>query len=331
MPVYSYTFRDASGGVQKGTAEAESEDFLRKRFEEQGFTITEVQMIRARAPKQKSFGKVKLMNLSIFCRQFSTMVDAGVSLVRCLDVLSQQTQDPKLKKIAIWTYYKSAKRDPGLDEGATTVAYVPQKGWFWFIPLPDNMTSVGIVAEKDYLFDEGRDFEKIFEREIKKNVWITEHLDGAERVADFQATGEFSYRSKHCAADGIVLAGDAFAFLDPVFSSGLFLALLSGEKVADAVHRALDRGDYSASQFEEYGSNLCSGIEAMRKLVYAFYDENFSFRELIMKHPDVRPDLTDCLIGNLMRDFDALFKGVADFANVPQELSHGKPLVAVAV
>lgn len=99
MPVYSYTFRDASGGVQKGTAEAESEDFLRKRFEEQGFTITEVSMIRARAPKQKSFGKVKLMQLSIFCRQFSTMVDAGVSLVRCLDVLSQQTQDPKLKKI----------------------------------------------------------------------------------------------------------------------------------------------------------------------------------------------------------------------------------------
>lgn len=99
MPVYSYTFRDASGGVQKGTAEAESEDFLRKRFEEQGFTITEVQMIRAKAPRQKNYGKVKLTNLSVFCRQFSTMVDAGVSLVRCLDVLSQQTADPKLKKI----------------------------------------------------------------------------------------------------------------------------------------------------------------------------------------------------------------------------------------
>jgi len=99
MPVYSYTFRDASGGVQKGTAEAESEDFLRKRFEEQGFTITEVSMIRAKAPKAKNYGKVKLTNLSVFCRQFSTMVDAGVSLVRCLDVLSQQTSDPKLKKI----------------------------------------------------------------------------------------------------------------------------------------------------------------------------------------------------------------------------------------
>ncbi len=101
MPVYSYTFRDPSGGVQKGTAEAESEDILRKRFEEQGFTITEVTMIKAKGAKQKRYGKVKLGNLSIFCRQFSTMVDAGVSLVRCLDVLSMQTQDVKLKKILI--------------------------------------------------------------------------------------------------------------------------------------------------------------------------------------------------------------------------------------
>lgn len=101
MPVYSYSFRDASGGVQKGTAEAESEEILRKRFEEQGFTVTEVQMIRSRVAKPKSYGKVKLQHLSVFCRQFSTMVDAGVSLVRCLDVLSSQTQDPKLKKILV--------------------------------------------------------------------------------------------------------------------------------------------------------------------------------------------------------------------------------------
>lgn len=99
MPVFSYTFRDASGGIQKGTADAESEEILRKRFEEQGFTITEVTMIKAKSAKPKSFGKVKLNHLSVFCRQFSTMVDAGVSLVRCLDVLGQQTQDPKLKKI----------------------------------------------------------------------------------------------------------------------------------------------------------------------------------------------------------------------------------------
>jgi type IV pilus assembly protein PilC len=101
MPVFSYTFKDATGGIQKGTADAESEEVLRRRFEEQGFIITEVQMIRAKSKKARSYGKVKLGNLAIFCRQFSTMVDAGVSLVRCLDVLSAQTQDPKLKKILI--------------------------------------------------------------------------------------------------------------------------------------------------------------------------------------------------------------------------------------
>jgi len=101
MPVYSYTFRDQSGGTQKGTAEAESEEVLRKRFEEQGFTITEVTVIKGGKVRSKSYGKVRLTNLAVFCRQFSTMVDAGVSLVRCLDVLSRQTQDPKLKKILI--------------------------------------------------------------------------------------------------------------------------------------------------------------------------------------------------------------------------------------
>ena len=56
-------------------------------------------------------------------------------------------RDPELKKIALWTYYKGAKLDPGLDEGATTVAYLPGKGWFWYIPLSGDMVSVGIVAE----------------------------------------------------------------------------------------------------------------------------------------------------------------------------------------
>lgn len=99
MPVFSYSFRDASGAVQKGTAEADSEELLRQRFEEQGFQILEVEMLKTKRAGGKTFGKVKLTNLALFCRQFSTMVDAGVSLVRCLDVLGQQSNDAKLKKI----------------------------------------------------------------------------------------------------------------------------------------------------------------------------------------------------------------------------------------
>ncbi|MCB0826790.1 MAG: type II secretion system F family protein [Armatimonadetes bacterium] len=102
MAVYSYTFKDPSGGIQKGTAEAESEEKLRARFQEQGLEIVEISMIKkGKVAKSRGFGKVKLAKLSVFCRQFSTMVDAGVSLVRCLDVLSRQTDDPKLKKILL--------------------------------------------------------------------------------------------------------------------------------------------------------------------------------------------------------------------------------------
>lgn len=102
MAIYSYTFKDPSGGIQKGTAEAESEEKLRARFQEQGLEIVEISMIKkGKVAKSRGFGKVKLAKLSVFCRQFSTMVDAGVSLVRCLDVLSRQTDDPKLKKILL--------------------------------------------------------------------------------------------------------------------------------------------------------------------------------------------------------------------------------------
>ncbi len=76
-------------------------------------------------------------------------------------------RDEKLNKISIWRYYKGAMRDEGLDEGATTVAYLPNNGWFWYIPLANDTVSVGIVAERDYLFQNSRNLEEIFEGEIE--------------------------------------------------------------------------------------------------------------------------------------------------------------------
>lgn len=98
MPTFAYTFRDAMGTVRSGTSEAESAEILRKRLQEQGFTVTDVRQIRAQRPGG-GWGRVKLGDLAIFCRQFSTMQDAGVSIVRSLDVLGQQTQSPKLRRI----------------------------------------------------------------------------------------------------------------------------------------------------------------------------------------------------------------------------------------
>ena len=241
-----------------------------------------------------------------------------------------KVRDPYLNKIAVWTYYKGAMRDAGVDEGATTVAYVPEKGWFWYIPLAGDMVSVGIVAEKDYLYKGSKDPAEIFHREVGNNKWIEQHLAVGEQFGPYRVTGEYSYRSRYCAANGLILIGDAFAFLDPVFSSGVFIALCSGERAADAVDQALKGGDYSACRFTSYGADMCRGIEAMRRLVYSFYDHAFSFRAFINKYPHLTGDITDCLIGNLFMDFDPLFAAVADFAQVPAPLSHGLPLAATA-
>lgn len=235
-------------------------------------------------------------------------------------------RDPKLKKIALWTYYKGAKRDEGLDAGSTTVAYIPGKGWFWFIPLKNGITSVGIVAEKDWLYrdQDVRELSAIFRREIGENVWIQDHLAPGEQVGQYWVTGEFSYRAKHCATDGLVMAGDAFVFLDPVFSSGVFLAFKSGEMAADAVDMALTKKCYTADMFDHYGSMLCKHVETMRKIVYAFYDENFSFGGLIKQSPEVRGRLTECLIGDVQQDFSGLFEAIRKIAELPSELAHGQ-------
>jgi flavin-dependent dehydrogenase len=235
--------------------------------------------------------------------------------------------DPMLHKVAVWTYYRGAKRDPGIDEGGTTVAMVPEKGWFWYIPLHNDVVSVGVVAEGKYLTREGvKEPEQVFKREIEQNLWIKDHLSTGEQFGPHYITGEYSYHAKHCASEGLLLAGDAFCFLDPVFSSGLMLALKSGIMAADEVHEALVANDFSPVRFEKYGASLRQGIENMRKLVYAFYDQNFSFRKLTDKYPDLAGDVTDCLSGDVNKDFTRLFAAVAEFAAVPDPLPYGAPV-----
>ena len=234
-----------------------------------------------------------------------------------------------MNKTAVWGYFKGAKRAPGIDEGATTIAYLPAKGWFWHIALANDIVSVGAVAEKDYLFSETRDLETILNREIQKNPWIADMVQGGVSCGGYHATGDYSYRSRYIARDGVVLAGDAFSFLDPVFSSGVFLALVSGELVADAVEDCLKAGDFSAHRFEDYAKQYRYAIEAMRKIVYAFYDLDFNFKTFVKKNPDFHGDLTDCLIGNVFKDLEPLFQAIGDFVRLPDALAHGLPHEAV--
>jgi flavin-dependent dehydrogenase len=238
-----------------------------------------------------------------------------------------RVKDPYLNKVAVWTYYRGSKREPGLDEGQTTVAMIPEKGWFWHIPQHNDLVSVGVVAEGKYLSRGGiKDPKSIFHREVEENAWIKDHLSVGTPQGEYYLTSEYSFHSRHCGSEGLLLLGDAFCFLDPVFSSGLMLALKSGVLAADAVHEAIVARDFSPARFAPYATVLRQGIENMRKLVYAFYDPNFSFKAVIDRHPEVAGDITDCLSGDVNKDLSRLWRAISEFASLPEELPYGQPM-----
>jgi flavin-dependent dehydrogenase len=109
------------------------------------------------------------------------VVDATGKEAFASNRLGWRVGDPYLNKVAVWTYYKGSKRAEGIDEGGTTIAFIPDKGWFWHIPMHGDMVSVGVVAEGKYLSRDGvRDPKTMFDREIGENQWIKEYLSTGE-------------------------------------------------------------------------------------------------------------------------------------------------------
>jgi flavin-dependent dehydrogenase len=224
--------------------------------------------------------------------------------------------DPVLKKAALWTYWRGAKRDTGKDEGATHVIQVKDKqGWFWYIPLHDDIVSVGVVASYDYLFKNrpNKDYETIYFEEVSRCPGVESRIANAKRADEFRAAKEYSYRSRKAAGDGWVLIGDAFGFLDPLYSSGVLLALKSASLAADAIAEGLAKGDTSAAQLGKWEPDFTRGMDRMRRLVCEFYD-GFSFGRFVKRYPHFKGHLTDLLIGDLFVDdkFEEVFQLMDD-------------------
>jgi len=233
----------------------------------------------------------------------NVVVDASGQAALLQNRFKLRVWDPILNKGAIWTYWQGAYRDTGRDEGATMVLQTQNKnGWFWYIPQHDDIVSVGIVAPFDYLFKgRGADHEKTYLEEVERCPAVKERIAGATRATGYFVTRDYSYRSTRVAGDGWVLVGDAFGFLDPLYSSGVLLALKSGELAADAIVEGLERGDVSEAQLGHWGANFNHGVDRMRRLVCEFYD-GFSFGGFVRAYPHLRGTITDLLIGDLFTD-----------------------------
>lgn len=235
--------------------------------------------------------------------------------------LGFKTRVAGLDKASIWSYYRGGMRLDGIDEGETTVFMLPRRGWFWYIPLPDDIVSVGIVADPDYLFDETPDFNVVFPREVERCAPLSARLNNAQRTAPIRGLRRLAYRNLHVAGDGWLMVGDAAAFLDPIYSSGLFLALAAAEMAAGCVHEALIANDYSAARLGSFAPRLFQGVEVIRRLIHAFYDPKFSFRDFVERFPDQKPALIDCLVGDVIdRDMSPLLDALAAVTPPPAPL-----------
>ena len=244
------------------------------------------------------------------------VVDASGQSSMIISRLGLREWDPVLRKAALWTYWKGAYRDTGKDEGCTVVIQVEGKqGWFWYIPLHDDILSVGVVASDEYLFKsrKNKDHETIYFEEVDRCPGVKDRIAKAERVTPFYAAKEYSYRSKKVAGDGWVVIGDAFGFLDPLYSSGVLLALRSGEMAADAIVEGLAKQDTSEAQLGKWGPAFNQGMERMRRLVCEYYD-GLSFGGFVKQHPHLKGFITDLLIGDLFDDkVDAVVEPMNQF------------------
>lgn len=239
------------------------------------------------------------------------IVDASGQSSIIINKFKLRKPDPDLNKGAIWTYYEGAYRDEGQNEGATIVLSLKQSnGWFWYIPLHDNVVSVGVVADFEYLFKGRQDHATTFCQELENCPIVKERVAQGKQVAPTRATKDFTYRAREAAGNGWVLIGDALGFLDPLYSSGVLLALKSGALAADAIVEGLQKNDISKNQLGEWSMNYFKGMERMRRLVVEFYT-GFNFGDFIRQFPHHKGNITDLLIGDLFKDeLDQVFEDI---------------------
>jgi flavin-dependent dehydrogenase len=210
--------------------------------------------------------------------------------------------DPILNKGAVWSYWRGAYRDTGKDEGATMVLQTADKsGWFWYIPLHDDIVSVGVVAPAKTMLRGRGSREHIYADAITRCPAVGDRIAGATRAAGCFVTKDYSYRATQNAGNGWVMIGDAYAFLDPLYSSGVLLALRSGEMAADAIVEGLAKNDTSGAQLGRWKATYDQGVNRMRRLVCEYYD-GFSFGKFVRSYPELRGTVTDLLIGDLFTD-----------------------------
>jgi flavin-dependent dehydrogenase len=182
---------------------------------------------------------------------------------------------PHLRKFSLFAHFEGVDREPGID-GTLTKMVRGKDRWIWIIPITAKKTSIGVVLDAQTFKRMKLEPQEAYHQILQENPQVTEQLLQAHRVTEVHATGDFSFRNKRFTSERWVLAGDATGFIDPVWSSGVFIAILSGEKAADMLDRVLRQPERRAAEFARYERHLGRVLDLYLKFVTAWYTQEFA-------------------------------------------------------
>lgn len=208
-----------------------------------------------------------------------------------------------LQKVSVFAHYDGMTRAEGRDGTLTRMVRAIDR-WFWVIPLSATRTSVGVVLDGAVFKKSGLSPEDFLEQAIEEQPVLMQTMREAERVTPVRSAADFSYRSTRLTGDRWMLAGDAAGFIDPVFSSGVFLAVLAGEQAADVLHELLDHPAKRKKLFKRYERNINKAMDVYLRFVDAWYSKEFIE---VFLHPQnifqIPPAVNAVLGGNAGTDF----------------------------
>jgi len=197
------------------------------------------------------------------------LVDASGRDTILAQQLNSKHKNPKHKMAAIFGHFKNVARRTGTDEGNISI-YWFQHGWVWLIPLKDGVMSVGCVCWPEYLKTRNSDLETFLQTSLSLIPEVEQRMKGAQLDGEVQATGNYSYQSSIMSGDGFLLIGDAYAFVDPVFSSGVYLAMQSATRGAELVNQLLNGEINNKQLISQFENSVNEEVKAFCWFIYRF-------------------------------------------------------------
>jgi len=189
-----------------------------------------------------------------------------------------------LGKVALFAHFRGGRRWPGKEAGNIRI-FIFESGWFWYIPFANGTSSVGCVLHARTVRGREGHLEELYESLIARCRGLVEALDGAPRVTPVHSAANFSYRTDPAIGDRFVCVGDAIAFVDPIFSSGVYIATQSAELSSAEIIRAFRENRFDVRRFRAYERRIRSGMKPFQRFIRNFYDP--SFIEMFLKPREV--------------------------------------------